>query len=388
MTLVTLPRADNPEISVVIIAWKLERQLVDAVASIVHQVNAPSYEVIVVFNGAPSSVIELFSAEVSGAVTINLGHNTGYGYACNRAALSARGEFLVFLNDDAVAHPGMLAALVESARTGLTPDRPTGIVSAVLVGPDGMVQEAGSRVLSSAGTVQFGAGLTEEAASEAGYLTRRAIDYGSGAALLARREAFIEAGGYDPQFEPAYYEDVDLAFRFRASGYDVILEPAARAVHVAGTSTDGLRRFRRFAGDNAGMAFIRRWHATLETAPSKDAPLDEICTVRPPEGETTVAPLGTGMRSPAEVALAISTNYASWLDAALDDCEDERLRLATERDAARAEAARSTQLAEERGRIAHEFKTRLDDLEQRNIVGIARWRIGAMVRRRESRRGA
>jgi GT2 family glycosyltransferase len=388
LTPIPLPRVEDPEVSVVIIAWRLEHALVDAVASIVDQVDAPSYEVIVVFNGAEPAVIERFSADVSGAVAIDLGYNTGYGYACNRAALSARGAFLVFLNDDAIAHPRMLAALVESARSGLTPERPAGIVAAVLVGPDGIVQEAGSRVLATAGTVQFGAGLSEEAASEAGYLTRRAIDYGSGAALLVRRDAFIEAGGYDARFEPAYYEDVDLAFRLRASGYDVILEPTARAVHVAGTSTDGLRRFRRFAGENAGRAFIDRWRDTLETAPSEDAPLDEICSVRPPQGESIVAPLSTEMRSPAEVALSISTKYASWLDAALDDCDDVRLRLATERDAARAEAARSTRLADERGRIAHEFKTRLDDLEHRNIVGIARWRIGAMVRRRESRRGA
>src|SRR5687768_15359537 len=78
LTPIPLPRVEDPEVSVVIIAWRLEHALVDAVASIVNQVDAPSYEVIVVFNGAEPAVIERFSADVSGAVAIGLGYNTGY----------------------------------------------------------------------------------------------------------------------------------------------------------------------------------------------------------------------------------------------------------------------------------------------------------------------
>ncbi len=66
--------------------------------------------------------------------------------------------------------------------------------------------------------MQFGKGQTMAAAVAAGLLSHRAIDYGSGAALLIRRSAFEAVGGFDPIYEPAYFEDVDLSFRLKLAG--------------------------------------------------------------------------------------------------------------------------------------------------------------------------
>jgi GT2 family glycosyltransferase len=57
------------------------------------------------------------------------------------------------------------------------------------------------------------------------------------AAALYRRDAFLEAGGFDESFF-AYYEDSDLAFRLRLLGHRCYYEPGAIVRHL-GFSTSG-----------------------------------------------------------------------------------------------------------------------------------------------------
>ena len=48
-------------------------------------------------------------------------------------------------------------------------------------------------------------------------------------------KAFTDLGGFDERFF-AYWEDVDLALRFRLAGWDCALAPAARALHRHGST--------------------------------------------------------------------------------------------------------------------------------------------------------
>jgi len=64
----------------------------------------------------------------------------------------------------------------------------------------------------------------------------RDVDYCSGACLAVRRSVFERLGGFDTRYAPAYYEDVDLAFRLRENGYRVLYQPAAKIVHFEGST--------------------------------------------------------------------------------------------------------------------------------------------------------
>ena len=50
------------------------------------------------------------------------------------------------------------------------------------------------------------------------------------------RDLWEKVGGFDSRFEPAYYEDADLAFSARALGYRVVYEPKSFVVHHEGSS--------------------------------------------------------------------------------------------------------------------------------------------------------
>jgi GT2 family glycosyltransferase len=63
------------------------------------------------------------------------------------------------------------------------------------------------------------------------------VDWLSGACLLARTEAFRQVGGFSRQYF-MYFEEVDLARRLTAFGWETWYEPAARVVHHHSRSAD------------------------------------------------------------------------------------------------------------------------------------------------------
>ncbi|WP_395243733.1 glycosyltransferase [Agromyces sp. MMS24-K17] len=382
---VSVPPSEHPVVTVVVIAWRLAAPLRDAIASVVASQDAPEYEVVVVLNGVADEVRAVLADEVDGVSVVDLGYNTGYGYAANRGAAAARGDHLLFLNDDAELAPDAMRTLVASMAVPTSTERPVGAAAALMLNADGTVQEAGSRMLGTAGTVQLGAGMTIEEARTAGMLRRRPIDYGSGAALLVRADLFRSIGGHDARYRPAYFEDADLAFRLRGYGYDVVLEPDAVAVHASGASTAKDRRFRDFAGEHAGRAFIDRWSVVLEGAPQTDDGLDRLCPV-PRVKEAPAAEFAPQAEDPAQVALAIGADYQAWLNRQLDECRTSHGRLVAELEEARAEWGHWHDRAEELGSHAHELNLQLVDLESRGPIRLARWRVGVARRKRSERR--
>ena len=155
--------------------------------------------------------------------------NLGFTGAANLGARHARGEYLVFLNNDTEVQPGWLEALLDAARSG--PE--VGAVGAMLVGPDHLVQEAGGVIWSDGTGLNYGRGSNP---NEPEFLYRREVDYCSGACLMVGRHLFESVGGFDECFAPGFYEDTDLCFTLRSKGRVAIYEPGARVVHLEGVT--------------------------------------------------------------------------------------------------------------------------------------------------------
>ncbi len=143
----------------------------------------------------------------------------------NLGVKSAKGEVIVFLNDDVQPQSDdWLEALVAQAQ------RPEiGAVGALLLYPNGSIQHAGI-VLGIAGY----AAHPRRGKFDGGFwpwtTVTRNVSAVTGACLAMRRKVFDELGGFDPKF-PVNYNDVDLCLRARSAGYQVIVEAAARLTH-------------------------------------------------------------------------------------------------------------------------------------------------------------
>jgi GT2 family glycosyltransferase/glycosyltransferase involved in cell wall biosynthesis len=186
--------------------------------------------------------------------------NLGFGESCNRAARAATGDIVVFLNNDTRPEPGWLAPLVESLA-----DPHVGAAGSKLVYPDGTLQEAGGVIFSDGSGWNFGHGHDPDAPI---FNHVRDVDYCSAAALATRRKLFLELGGFDARYSPAYYEDTDYCFTLRAAGYRVVYQPASVVEHAGGATagTDERRGVKATQTRNRAV-FAEKWRDVLADRP-------------------------------------------------------------------------------------------------------------------------
>ncbi len=106
----SFPIHDRVEVSIIIPVFNHCGDTRDCLASIARLTDGPASEVIVVDDGSTDETSELLG-RVEGLVLLRNEANLGFIGSCNRGAVAARGEFLVFLNNDTLVTPGWLQAL-------------------------------------------------------------------------------------------------------------------------------------------------------------------------------------------------------------------------------------------------------------------------------------
>lgn len=149
-------------------------------------------------------------------------HNLGFGAAVNQAIRNSESEFVATLNDDAVADPKWLQALVDKAsafpRAGM-------FAPQVRIAGSGALDSAGMLIAADGSSRQRGHGEAPEkfAASEEVLLP-------SGSAALYRRKMLDEIGLFDELFF-LYCEDTDLGLRARWAGWECVYVPDAAVEH-------------------------------------------------------------------------------------------------------------------------------------------------------------
>lgn len=198
-------------------------------------------DVVVVDNASTDGTAEAVEARHPHVRVLRNERNLGFGAAINRAALELPGDVLVLVNNDVVCAPDFVERIVAPfARPEI------GMAAGVLV------QAARPDRIDSAG-IELDVTLRSW-----DYLWNRPLDALEGAsapvgpcggAAAYRLDAFKELGGFDEELF-AYWEDVDLALRFRASGWETALAPGARALHrhgqTLGAASPAARRLEAF----------------------------------------------------------------------------------------------------------------------------------------------
>lgn len=268
-----LPVSDTPRVSVVIpIHGKLAYTLT-CLRSMASSPPTVPFEVIVVDDASPDESASILT-QVQGVRLIRHAENVGFVGSCNAGATSARGEFIVFLNNDTQVTPGWIESLLQCFES-----RPLcGIAGSQLVYPDGRLQEAGAWVFSDASAWNIG---RFESRDEPAYCFARQVDYVSGASLAIRRDTFVGLGGFDTRFAPGYYEDTDLAFAARRQGLEVWYVPSSVVIHAEGISSAGIAEsgMKRFQAINREK-FAEKWAEELTHQPSPGTPLKTVDAMR------------------------------------------------------------------------------------------------------------
>jgi GT2 family glycosyltransferase len=194
--------------------------------------------VTVVDNASTDGSAARVAAHWPSVVLIRLDRNVGFG-AANNVALRAEGPPLaLLLNSDTLVPPGAVDALVDRLLA-------TGAVAAGprLVDREGKPELSFGHMLSPArelaqrvrGRLARSSGALARRYIRRLVATEREVDWVSGACLLVRRAAAVEAGLFDERYF-LYEEDVDLCAALRARGGRVLFTPRAEVVHARGRS--------------------------------------------------------------------------------------------------------------------------------------------------------
>ncbi len=225
--------------AVIILNWNGEKMLRQFLPSVVQLTT--DHEVIIADNGSTDNSLQILHDEFPSVRVLDLKHNYGFAEGYNRAIEQVEADYVVLLNSD-----------VEVTENWLTP-----ILTYLEEHQD--VVAAHPKILKWESSSPPRACGFEHAGAAGGfmdclgypYCRGRILDYveedkgqydstidvfwASGACLVIRREAYIEAGGLDAEFF-AHMEEIDLCWRLNARGHRLVCIPESKVYHLGGGS--------------------------------------------------------------------------------------------------------------------------------------------------------
>ncbi len=205
-----------PRVTVVVPTLAADSALEDCLRSLAEQ-TFREFDVVVVDNSGKRRV-----AGRPGLSVIYNDSNVGFGGAINQAIAASGAAFIATLNDDAVAHTGWLAALVEAASARYEIGM---CASQIRLARDGRLDSAGMLIGADGSSKQRG-----HLEWPGRYARAEHALFPSGCAALYKREMLEEIGLFDPSFF-LYCEDTDLGLRARWAAWECVYVPGAVVEH-------------------------------------------------------------------------------------------------------------------------------------------------------------
>lgn len=220
------------KLSIVILNWNGEEMLRRFLPTVIE--HSPKAEVVVADNGSSDGSLKLLAEQFPNIHTIVFDRNYGFAEGYNKAISEVECDLCLLLNSDVRVEKGWLKPMLDYMEA-----HPEVVACQPKIrcewAPE-MLEYAGAcggyidklgfpfcrgRIL---GTVER---------DEGQYDTIASVAWATGAALLIRRKVYLEAGGLDARFF-AHQEEIDLCWRLRSRGYDIVCIPQSVVYHVGG----------------------------------------------------------------------------------------------------------------------------------------------------------
>jgi GT2 family glycosyltransferase len=219
---------DNPKVSIIIPVYNQLDFTYKCLKSILDNNKDVTYEIIIA-DDVSNDGTEFLGNFVKNIEIVRNKENLRFLRNCNNAAKYAKGEYIVFLNNDTLVKEKWLSSMLDL----IEKDKTIGMVGSKLVYPGEMLQEAGGIIFQDGSGDNYGKFLDPNM-PEFNYV--RDVGYISGASIMLSMKLWKEIGGFDKRFIPAYCEDSDLAFEVRKRGLRVVYQPKSGIVHFEGVS--------------------------------------------------------------------------------------------------------------------------------------------------------
>ncbi|MBB5686633.1 glycosyltransferase family 2 protein [Sphingobium boeckii] len=263
-------------IAIVIVNYRTPELVADCLKTIlVERDSLPELTVMVVDGGSGDGSAEKIEASLNDPVFANwvtflpLDINGGFGWANNQAILRLLRQenppaFIHLLNPDSRIEPGAIAAL----RDAMIAHPRCAVAGSQLINPDLSLAGSAFRFPTAARELVSGARI-----HRVGVLlgiaptliqSERIVpaDWVTGASCMVRTAALAETGLFDHGFF-LYFEEVELMYRLKRAGWDILHVPDSRVIHIGGAAT-GVRDGKSVAAPTKPDYWFRsrrRFHA-------------------------------------------------------------------------------------------------------------------------------
>jgi GT2 family glycosyltransferase len=228
-----------PTLSVIIPNWNGRRFLAECIDSLKTQTYR-DFETILVDNGSSDGSADFVEQSYAGFVRVLRNtENLGYTGGNNEGIRSARGQYVVLLNNDTVVEPGWIEELIKATRC----DASVGMWASKVKAYDDRNR------IEAVGELIYRDGLNrargQYEADVGQYEKAEEILFPPGCGAMYRRRLFEEMGGFDEDFF-AYGDDAEVGLRFRLAGWKCFYVPGAVLYHKGSGSTGQYSPFKAF----------------------------------------------------------------------------------------------------------------------------------------------
>lgn len=258
------------KLSIIIVSWNVREKLVGSLRSIRENRPGAEFEVIVVDNASSDGTADAVRCDFPDVTIIANKENRGFAAANNQGIERTRGEYILFLNPDTIVHPLSLDVLVKF----MDGNSSVGACGPKLLNEDGTTQPSVRRFPTFRGVLNrhtafrflriFRGQYKKWTMKNFNYDGQIDVDQLSGAALMVRRSAIDHLGIMDENFF-MFYEDVDLCYRLKQTGWRSVFIPEAVITHLGGRSAEDIPVTIRMMKLTSMLKFFRKHRGKLIT---------------------------------------------------------------------------------------------------------------------------
>ena len=214
----------QPSVWIILLNWNGWRDTIECIASLdTLETNNLDTKLVVIDNGSTDDsvarITERYPSLELLKSDLDLGAAGGFNIAI-RKAMEENVDYVWLLNNDAIATPMALVELVKDAES----DARIGVAASV-----SYYQDAPQKIQAwGGGWISF---LTGRAGHYRGTVDEQKLQYFTGASALLRCAALKSVGLLDEKRFFMYWEDGDLSFRMRNSGWRLHVSPESHVFH-------------------------------------------------------------------------------------------------------------------------------------------------------------
>jgi GT2 family glycosyltransferase len=215
--------------SVAIINWNSGRWLRPCLESLL--ATTTTAEIFVIDNASTDTSLESIRGLQKRVDLVRNSVNRGFAAAVNQAFHLTSSSNVLILNPDLQSSPGAVHRLEE-----FLDSHPRAAAAGGYVGEKYLPKPLPTMMTIVRENLGFPVAIPRSLKAR----TPARVEQPAAAALMIRRDAYDEVNGFDEQFYPAWYEDVDFCLRLRSAGWEVYFVPEAEFLHVGGYSADAM----------------------------------------------------------------------------------------------------------------------------------------------------